>query len=266
MNTPVDLKSLQEAPLKLDLQVIYRDEHYIAINKPSGLLVHRSFLDKGETQFAVQLLRDQIGQHVFPLHRLDRPTSGVLIFALSSEAAQKASHLFSEHGIEKRYLALTRGYAPDQQSIDRALKEKLDKIADKFANQNKPAQSAQTDIRCLLRASLPIALGKYPSVRYSLVECLPKTGRKHQIRRHLNGINYPLINDVNHGDNTHNHFFAQHFGLSRLMLFATDARFVHPYTKKKVHIRAPIEASVVDVFAQLGWSKAQLNKLAVLTK
>ncbi|MFY8272685.1 tRNA pseudouridine(65) synthase TruC [Pseudoalteromonas sp. SSDWG2] len=235
------------------LEIVYRDEHFIAINKPSGLLVHRSFLDKHETQFAMQMLRDQIGQHVFPLHRLDRPTSGVLLFALSSEAARDAASLFSENKIQKRYLALVRGFAPAAQFIDRPLKEKLDKIADKFASQDKPAQQAQTDTYCLQQSSLPIPLGKFPSVRYSLVECWPKTGRKHQIRRHLNGINHPIINDVNHGDNTQNHFFAEHFNCTRLMLFATDVYFVHPYEKQTVHIRAPLGEQALATFAQLGW-------------
>lgn len=244
--------SVNVAPVK-PLDILYRDEHYIAINKPSGLLVHRSFLDKHETQFAMQMLRDQIGQHVYPLHRLDRPTSGVLLFALSSAAANRAGQLFSEGGMRKRYLALVRGFAPEQQCIDRPLKEKLDKIADKYAQQDKPAQSARTDIRCLLQASLPIALEKFPSVRYSLVECWPKTGRKHQIRRHMKGINHPLINDVNHGDNTQNHFFAEHFEVSRLMLFATDVYFGHPYSEELIHINAPLGEHALAVFERLGW-------------
>ena len=115
-----------------ELNILYQDENYVAIDKPSGLLVHRSFLDKHETQFAMQMLRDQLGQHVFPVHRLDRPTSGVLLFALSSEAARDMNQLFIEGTISKRYLALVRGFAPESVFLDKPLKEELDKIADKF--------------------------------------------------------------------------------------------------------------------------------------
>jgi tRNA pseudouridine65 synthase len=237
-----------------ELTILYQDQYYVAIDKPSGLLVHRSFLDKHETQFAMQMLRDQIGQHVFPVHRLDRPTSGILLFALCSESARKMSEVFSAHKMQKRYLALVRGFAPEARLVDKPLKEQLDKIADKHAQKDKPAQEAVTDTRCLQQASLPIPFGKYPSIRYSLVECLPKTGRKHQIRRHLNHLTHPIIGDVNHGDNKHNQFFREHFHLRRLMLFATDLSFEHPYSQEKIHIRAPIGEQTLAIFKQLGWS------------
>ncbi|RXE95874.1 tRNA pseudouridine(65) synthase TruC [Pseudoalteromonas sp. PS5] len=236
------------------LEILYQDEHYVAINKPSGLLVHRSFLDKRETQFAMQMLRDQLDQHVFPVHRLDRPTSGVLLFALSSEAARAMNEVFIAGKIKKRYLALTRGFAPDSKFVDKPLKEELDKIADKFADQNKAPQEAQTQVNCLAQATLPIAFGKYPSIRYSLVECFPHTGRKHQIRRHLNHLTHPIIGDVNHGDNKHNHFFVEHFGLRRLMLFATRLEFVHPYTNVEISITADLGEDTLAVFSRLGWS------------
>ncbi|CAH9063917.1 tRNA pseudouridine synthase C [Pseudoalteromonas holothuriae] len=239
------------------LEIVYQDENYVAINKPSGLLVHRSFLDKRETQFAMQMLRDQLGQHVFPVHRLDRPTSGVLLFALSSQAARDINQVFIDGKIEKRYLALVRGFAPESVFVDKPLKEELDKIADKFADQNKAPQEAQTQFNCLYQASLPIEFGKYPSIRYSLVECFPKTGRKHQIRRHLNHLSYPIIGDVNHGDNKHNHFFYEYFGAQRLMLFATSLKFVHPYTQQNITIRANLAASILSIFEQLGWPTTQ---------
>ncbi|ATC95219.1 tRNA pseudouridine(65) synthase TruC [Pseudoalteromonas tunicata] len=235
------------------LTILFQDEHFVAIDKPSGLLVHRSFLDKHETQFAMQMLRDQLGQHVFPVHRLDRPTSGVLLFALSSDAARKMNEQFSDHRVTKRYLALVRGFAPDYRLLDRPLKEELDKIADKYADQNKAPQAAQTEFRCLQQVTLPIALGKYPTIRYSLVECFPKTGRKHQIRRHLNFLSHPIIGDVNHGDNQHNHFFWQHFERQRLMLFAQRLTFMHPYSGQKIIIEAPLGESTLALFNQFSW-------------
>ncbi|WP_404339384.1 tRNA pseudouridine(65) synthase TruC [Pseudoalteromonas mariniglutinosa] len=245
-----DISVLQEAA---ELTILYRDEHYIAIDKPSGLLVHRSFLDKHETQFAMQMLRDQIGQHVFPVHRLDRPTSGVLLFALSSEAARDINQLFIDGLIEKRYVALVRGFLNESIFVDKPLKEELDKIADKFAQQDKAPQQAQTHFHCLHQASLPIEIGKYPTVRYSLVECFPKTGRKHQIRRHLKHLSLPIIGDVNHGDNQHNQFFREHFKLRRLMLFASGLKFVHPYTQQPIIIKAPLGETMLGICQQLGW-------------
>lgn len=237
----------------VELEILYQDENYVAINKPSGLLVHRSLLDKHETQFAMQMLRDQLGQHVFPVHRLDRPTSGVLLFALSSEAAADINQQFIDGTITKRYLALVRGFLNESVFVDKPLKEELDKIADKFAAKDKAPQKAQTQFHCLHQATLPIPIGKYPTVRYSLVECLPKTGRKHQIRRHLNHLSLPIIGDVNHGDNQHNHFFREHFKLRRLMLFATELNFVHPYTQQQVLIKAPLGGYMLDICQQLGW-------------
>lgn len=127
----------------MELDILYRDDELIAINKPAGMLVHRSWLDKAETLFAMQTLRDQINQHVFPIHRLDRPTSGVLLFALNSEMARLMSEQFEQHKVEKEYLAIVRGYIAEKGEIDYPLKVILDKIADKFS-QPKAAQQAVT--------------------------------------------------------------------------------------------------------------------------
>lgn len=236
-----------------ELTVLYQDDTLIAIDKPSGLFVHRSFLDKDEKYFALQLVRDIVGQHVYPVHRLDRPTSGVLLFTKSSAVAHELALQFEQHSIEKQYLAITRGFLSEQGEIDHPLIPKLDKIADKFAVQDKAPQSAFTAFSRLATASLPIPLGKYPSVRYSLVKLLPKTGRQHQLRRHLGHLRHPIIGDINYGDNKQNPFFAQHFGLKRLMLHAHSLTFVHPETKQKITINAPIDMAWQQIFQQLGW-------------
>ncbi|WP_241908128.1 pseudouridine synthase, partial [Vibrio sp. 10N.261.52.A1] len=130
--------------MRLMLEIIYQDEYFVAVNKPAGMLVHRSWLDKHETQFVMQTLRDQIGQHVFPLHRLDRPTSGVLVFALSSEVASEVMPMFANHEMQKTYHAIVRGWIEEGDTLDYALKVELDKIADKFAKEDKEAQEAVT--------------------------------------------------------------------------------------------------------------------------
>lgn len=122
--TAVNDELLEEQVEPIELEIVYRDEHLIAINKPAGMLVHRSWLDKHETVFAMQTLRDQIGQHVFPLHRLDRPTSGILFFALSSEIAAQVSPLFASREIKKTYHAIVRGWIEEADTLDYPLKKR----------------------------------------------------------------------------------------------------------------------------------------------
>lgn len=229
-----------EAPAE-HLDIIYQDQWLVAINKPSGLLVHRSMIDRHETRFAIQLLRDQIGQHVFPLHRLDKPTSGVLVFALSSDVAKMAGEQFQAGLICKTYLAIVRGYTPESGVIDHPLKEKLDKIADRKARQDKPAQEAVTEYRRLATVELPIAIDRYPCSRYSLVEARPKTGRKHQIRRHMKHIAHPIIGDAKHGKGNHNRYFAEHFDADRLLLHCSRMEMKHPLTGRGICFEAPVD-------------------------
>ena len=158
-----------------ELEILYQDDYLLAINKPSGLLVHKSMIDRHEIYFAMKMLRDQIGQWVYPIHRLDKPTSGVLLFALDSTTAKVMSEQFKVHTIQKTYIAVVRGYAPESGEIEHALTEKLDKIADKKASKDKEAQEAITAFKRLDTVELDIAVGRYEKTRYSLVELKPKT-------------------------------------------------------------------------------------------
>lgn len=238
------------------LPIIYRDDHLVAINKPSGLLVHRSEIDRHETRFAVQLLRDQLGQKVYPVHRLDKPTAGVLVFALSPDVARQLGVLFSQHQIIKTYVALVRGFAPEQGLIDHPLVEELDKYADKKASNVKPAQAALTHFSRLATIELPYSVDKYPTTRYSLVQCQPQTGRKHQIRRHLKHISHPIIGDAKHGKGHHNRFFQQAFACGGLMLAATELRLNHPVTQEPLELIAPLAAPFSRVIREFGWTTA----------
>ncbi|MCW8838854.1 MAG: tRNA pseudouridine(65) synthase TruC [Thiovulaceae bacterium] len=223
------------------LEILYRDKYYIAINKPSGLLVHRSPIDRHETRFAIQMLRDQIGQYVYPLHRLDKPTSGVLFFALDKESANLASEQFKNHSIEKTYLAVVRGYTDNEGVIDYPLKEKLDKIADKDSRIDKEAQEAVTFYKTLAKAELDFAVGRYDKVRYSLVELKPKTGRKHQIRRHMKHISHHLLGDTKYGRGEHNKLIRAEFDCHRMLLHASELKLFHPYLKKQIRIKAGLD-------------------------
>ena len=221
----------------MTLRIIYQDEWLVAVDKPSGLLVHRSWLDRHETQFAMQMTRDLVGQHVYTVHRLDRPTSGVLLFALDPETARAMSGCFMRHELIKRYQAIVRGWAPDSLWIDYPLKEELDAIADEFTSPDKPAQSAQTQLICEERFELPFAVSaRHSTSRYSLVTLLPKTGRKHQLRRHMAHISHPIVGDTCHGDGRHNRCFREQFDCHRLLLVHQQLQFIHPVTNQPLAI------------------------------
>ena len=238
----------------MELEILYRDDYLIAVNKPAGMLVHRSWLDSHETVFVMQTLRDQIGQHVFPLHRLDRPTSGVLLFGLSSEIASQMMPLFAGRDMHKTYHAVVRGWIKEAAVLDYPLKVELDKIADKNASEEKEAQPAITAYEPLATVETDIAVGRYSTSRYCLVEMKPETGRKHQLRRHMHHLSHHIIGDVNHGDGRHNRMFREHYDCHRLMLHASRLQFDHPITGDSIDIRADIDETWRKVMTAFNWS------------
>ncbi|KJF93026.1 pseudouridine synthase [Photobacterium angustum] len=238
----------------MELEILYRDDYLIAVNKPAGMLVHRSWLDSHETVFVMQTLRDQIGQHVFPLHRLDRPTSGVLLFGLSSEIASQMMPLFAGRDMHKTYHAVVRGWIKEAAVLDYPLKVELDKIADKNASEEKEAQPAVTAYEPLATVETDIAVGRYSTSRYCLVEMKPETGRKHQLRRHMHHLSHHIIGDVNHGDGRHNRMFREHYDCHRLMLHASRLQFDHPITGEAIDIRADIDETWRNVMTAFNWS------------
>ncbi|MDN7123547.1 tRNA pseudouridine(65) synthase TruC [Pseudidiomarina sp. 1APP75-32.1] len=234
-----------------ELDVVYDDASLIAIDKPSGLLVHRSWLAKEATEFALQRVRDQIGQRVYPVHRLDRPTSGILLFAKDADTARLLTQAFTERQVHKGYHAVVRGYLGDG-SLDYPLREELDKIADKHADQDKEPQPAVTDYQCLAQVELPFSVSKKHSTsRYSLMHLQPKTGRKHQLRRHMSHLRHPIIGDTNHGDGRHNRFFREQFDCHRLLLAATSLAFAHPHSGQAVELQLAIPDELTRAFPSL---------------
>jgi tRNA pseudouridine65 synthase len=234
-----------------ELDILYQDDYLVAINKPSGLLVHRSWLDTHATEFAVQKLRDQIGQHVYPVHRLDRPTSGVLLFVLDKDSARHLMQQFMDQTTEKKYVAVVRGHM-EQGVLDYPLSYQYDKIADKKADMSKPAQEAITEYRCLSKTEVPIAVGPYSASRYSLMELVPKTGRKHQLRRHMKHLRHPIVGDTSHGDGKHNTMFRDNFDMHRLLLHAAYLCVTHPKTGQKIEIQAPLTDEFSRVLSAIG--------------
>jgi len=235
------------------LEIIYQDEYLVAINKPSGLLVHKSPIDRHETEFALQIVRDQIGQYVYPIHRLDKPTSGVLLFALSAEILKTMSLLFRSHEVSKEYIAIVRGYTQEEDLIDYPLKQMLDTKEQKKLGITKESQEAQTHYECLATVELPYAVSRYPVARYSLVKLLPKTGRKHQLRRHMKHIFHPIVGDTKHGRGEHNQLFREKFECHRLLLHSHRVSFLHPVTQEKLVLEAEVDGTFIKLFEDFGW-------------
>jgi tRNA pseudouridine65 synthase len=212
------------------LPILYEDARLIAVHKPAGLLVHRSNLDRHETRFALQLVRDQTGRRVHPVHRLDKGTSGVLVFAFDPEAASALGRAFEAGQVGKRYRAIVRGWPADAGIIDYP----LGALSDDYGRGGSAAgnlqivQPAVTRFRTLARAELPHRVDRYPTSRYALLELEPLTGRQHQIRRHLKHIFHPIVGDSTYGVGRHNRLFAALFGVQRLFLCCTRMDFAHP--------------------------------------
>jgi len=232
------------------LEILYQDDHFVAINKPSGLLIHRTRLDSHATEFAVQKVRNQIGKFVFPVHRLDRPTSGILLFALDKSSAKNMMCQFSEHSISKQYLAVVRGHLGNG-ILDYPLKKFRDKITDEQVNQDKSPQQAFTEYQCITQTTLPIAVRPYDSSRYTLMKLTPKTGRRHQLRRHMAHLRHPIIGDTSHGDGKHNEMFRNNFGNNRLLLHASFLSFKHPETDTIIEINAPLDTSFKSLLIKI---------------
>ncbi len=238
------------------LPILYQDDYLVIINKPAKMLVHKSPIDKHETVYAMRILRDQLKQHVFPVHRLDKPTSGVLIFALSSEVANQLSQLFETHEIQKNYLAVVRGYPQEQGVINHPIKETAMFKSDKGRYEAKAPKEAITHFQRLAVAEIPYSVDKYPTSRYALMLLAPVTGRQHQLRRHMKHLSHPIIGDPKYGKSVHNHFFEKHFGVRRLFLHCYRMAFNHPITKERISILAELDDGFRLVVSQMGWEDA----------
>jgi tRNA pseudouridine65 synthase len=241
--------------------ILYRDEHVVLVNKPVGLLVHRSALDAHESVFALQIVRDLLGQRAYPVHRLDKPTSGVLMFGLSRTAARALADAFVAEEIHKRYLAVVRGYTDDEGRIEHP----LTRTRDEASGAGGAPRPAVTEYRTLSRVELDVAVDRYPTSRYSLVEASPLTGRRHQLRRHFKHIAHPIIGDRKYGKNVHNDFFDRQFGSRRLLLHAFSLTFPHPDDGTTRTVTAPLDAGVEAVLRQLGWPPERYDPALVAT-
>lgn len=242
------------------MQLIYRDIALAAFNKPSGLLVHRSPIDRHETRFALQEARNILGQWVYPVHRLDKPTSGLLLFATTPEVANLLMPAFANGQIRKTYLAVARGMVPESGTIDYPLVEEDDPCDGQRGEDPRPPRPAVTRFRRLAAAELPHQVGRYPTSRYSLLLASPLTGRRHQLRRHFKHLFHPLIGDTRYGEGRHNRFFRDQFNAHRLLLHAAEMALPHPLTGETVTITAPLDETFARVITDLNWLEAVPNR------
>ncbi|UCF38919.1 MAG: pseudouridylate synthase [Acidobacteriota bacterium] len=222
--------------------IIFADPFLVAIDKPPSMLVHRTTISTDRV-FILQQLREQLGRHVFPVHRLDRATSGLLLFALNSETAALIAKEFTEGRIQKKYMAVVRGFTDAEGAIDHPIRD----------SGEAKVQEALTEYRTIDRTEVPIAVRPHPSARYSLIEVLPQTGRRHQIRRHLKHISHPIIGDVRYGDGRHNRLFREQFGINRLLLHATAQAFKHPISGKLLQLEAPLPEEFCSLARLFRW-------------
>jgi len=233
------------------LEILFEDKDLIVINKPAGLLVHRTRQAFGEEENALSQLRDQIGSWVSPVHRLDRATSGILLFAKNEQVLPILKAKFMDREVHKFYLTIARGI----------LQEKTGLINHPLQSErSKKLQEAQTKFKVLAETEIPFnSTGRSPTSRYSLLEIELLTGRTHQIRRHLAHIRHYIIGDKKHGDNKQNIFFEKQFGLQNLLLHAWKLEFQHPLTEEIISISCPIPAHFRTIMHELGWIPEDFN-------
>ena len=224
---------------KLDLPVVYRDEWLVAVDKPAGLLVHPQVDRVGGRacrDTCLRRVRSQTGRMVYPCHRLDQATAGVLLFAFDPETLRTVSLAFQQRRVEKRYLALCRGHFPVELV---GLAQPID------------GRSAETRWRILRRYLLPWQVGRYPTARYTLLEVEPVTGRRQQIRRHLKAVGHPILGDTQHGDRDHNRSAGSILGLQQMFLVSTRLGLVHPVSGQRLVLESPLPRRLQALLQQL---------------
>ena len=232
----------QHKIVKSEVPIIYQDEYLVAVNKPAGILVHRSTMSSDRTAL-LQKLSKQLGVKVNPIHRLDRPTSGIVLFGIQQQTISDLFKLFRERDVKKSYLALVRGFTPEHKVIDYPLRN---------VEKNNQLQEAVSEYHTLAQVELPIAVGPYETSRYSLIKVDIHTGRMHQIRRHLRHDNHPIVGDTKYGDTQHNYSFRDNFHCHRLLLMAYSLEFQHPVTKEQLNLKINPDVSFDELLKRIG--------------
>ncbi|GJM61059.1 pseudouridine synthase [Persicobacter diffluens] len=239
---------MEQNTLSMELEILYLDEYFCAINKPAGLMVHKSRVARDVKTFAMQELRNQLDRYVYPVHRLDRATSGILLFALSPEDCTLAQQMITDRKITKKYWTVLRGYTPEEGEIDKALTSEF----------NDTPKESLTIYKKLEQQESPFKVSeRYPACRTSLVEAQPITGRTHQLRQHFAKIRHYIIGDNKHGDHKLNKGFKSEVGVENMLLHARSLTFIHPHSGENVHIEAPLPDYYSEILDKLGYQYHQ---------
>jgi tRNA pseudouridine65 synthase len=231
--------------------VLFRDDCLLGINKPPGVPVHGSRILEDTPATVLSMVRKLEGRLSHVVHRLDRPVSGVLLFAASREVLAELAQQFESRHVKKRYLAVVRGWTGQEDRISHALLPPRDE-----RKAGSVAREAVTRYQCIARAEIPVAVPPYQTARYSLLSLCPETGRRHQLRMHMKHISHPLAGDTTYGRGEHNRMFREAFDCHRLLLHAWSLEFDHPASGQRMQIQAPLDAGFSRVIAALGWSEA----------
>ncbi|MEE9407475.1 MAG: pseudouridine synthase [Polaribacter sp.] len=229
----------------MSLEIIFEDEYIICVNKPNNMLVHHAHHSRNvadETSL-LQLILEETGLKVYPIHRLDRKTSGIILLAKETVHVSKFQDLFTNDAIQKTYYGIVRGYSPTYKIIDSPVKGR-------DANVHK---KALTHLKTLAQITLDIPVKPYDSSRYSMLELSPKTGRMHQLRVHTNKISHPLIGDPKYGDKNHNIMFEENFKCVNMFLHAGKLEFKHPFTAEELILKAPFPTDWIALFEEFKW-------------
>jgi tRNA pseudouridine65 synthase len=228
----------------VNLPIIYQDDYLLVINKPNNILVHPSFYARNiESRSMIEILKDEFGVALYPIHRLDHKTSGIIVFAKSAEIAKQMQALFVHQTIQKTYHAIVRGHIPTNGIVNSPVKNADTGIY----------KDAHTAYSCLSQTEIDIPVQPYAKSRYSFIALSPKTGRMHQLRKHMNKISHPIIGDNKYGNRHHNHMFQEKFGQGNLFLHASKIEFEHPVTKSKLLLSAPLPPFWQKLATQLNW-------------
>lgn len=231
---------------KMTLKILFEDAYLIGVEKPNNVLVHHAYHSRNVSNEAslLQLLDVQFQHKFYPIHRLDRKTSGIILLAKHTKFVSKFQELFVQNTIQKTYYGIVRGFAPSTKIIDSPVKGRDGKVH----------KEALTHFKTIATTSLEIPVKPYDSSRYSLVEMQPKTGRMHQLRVHTSKISHPLIGDIKYGDKNHNMMFEEHFGCKNLFLHAAFLEFKHPFTNEKIALKAQFPLDWHLLFEKFNWA------------
>lgn len=227
------------------IEVLFEDDYCLIVNKPNNVLVHHSYYSRNiKDDSLLQLLRKQFeGSNFFPVHRLDRKTSGIIVLAKDKTYVSKFQALFTSDSIQKKYYALVRGFCEAAGRIDSRVKNPDTGVY----------KEALTLYKTISQITLNIPVQPYDTSRYSVLEFEPKTGRMHQLRKHANKMAHPIIGDHKYGNRHHNQMFESNFDLDLLFLHAHSLSFTHPFTDENLCITKKTPSFWNTFFKAVNW-------------